>query len=274
MKIAWCTDIHLNFVTSPSDFGRKISGVDPDAVLITGDISECYRLSRDLLSLRDGIGDKIPIWFVLGNHDSYQGSVTQAKNIAGKMSGLASNLIYIGNEEHKCIEIVKDTWLIGVDGWYSATAGIPFESEIQLSDFSLVSEMVITKMRDQRDMTAGRVAAARRLASTEAELAKVKLTAVLKKNPKKVIVATHVPPYVLSCFHEGKISDENWLPWFTNTLLGDVLDSVAKNNPKVLFDVFCGHTHSSGIYHRSDNVTVTVGAARYVIPSIAAVMEF
>jgi len=274
MRVCWTTDIHLNFVPFPALFGKELAGEKADGVLITGDISECHRLSRDLLSLREGIGTKTPIWFLLGNHDAYQGSVMQAKSIANKMNAIASNLIYIGSEEHKGVELVEGTWLIGVDGWYSATAGTPFESNVQMSDFSLISEMLVTGTRDPRDLTAGRVAAARRLASDEADIAKTKLAAILRKKPKRVVLATHVPPYAQASFHMKGLSDDQWLPWFTNTLLGDLLDKVAAAHPEVLFDVVCGHMHTGGVYHRAENVSVTVGAARYAVPAITAMLEF
>lgn len=273
MRVSWVTDPHLNFVQFPSQFGKKLVDDEPNAVLITGNISECHRLSRDLLSLREGIGENIPIWFLLGNHDAYLGSVTQAKRIANGMNNLASNLIYIGSENNKGIELAEDVWLIGVDGWYSATAGTPFESSAYITDFNLISEMIVAT-DNQRDITAGHVAAARRLASVEADLAKAKLAAVLRKKPKRIVFATHVPPYAQATFHKNTISDNNWLPWFSNTMTGSVLDTVAKNHPEVTFDVVCGHTHFSGLYRRSDNMTVFVGASQYVVPSVASIMEF
>src|SRR5262245_20670356 len=31
----------------------------------------------------------------------------------------------------------------------------------------------------------------------------------------RVVVLTHVPPFREACWHEGRISDDNWLPHFT-----------------------------------------------------------
>lgn len=51
-----------------------------------------------------------------------------------------------------------------------------------------------------------------------------------------------------SCWHEGKISNPDWMPFFTSKAMGDVILPIAKNNPAVDFLALCGHTHSSSIY--------------------------
>lgn len=50
---------------------------------------------------------------------------------------------------------------------------------------------------------------------------------------RDVIVATHVPPYRESCWYEGKISDDNWAPFFVCGQVGEVLLWYSERKPKV-----------------------------------------
>lgn len=40
--------------------------------------------------------------------------------------------------------------------------------------------------------------------------------------PKLIIVLTHVPPFKEACLHKGKISDDDWLPYFSSKVMGDI----------------------------------------------------
>ena len=39
----------------------------------------------------------------------------------------------------------------------------------------------------------------------------------------RVILATHVPPLREACWHEGRISDDEWAPHFTCKAMGDAI---------------------------------------------------
>lgn len=266
MRIAWITDPHFNFIPHPEAFGAYVAEGQPDAVMITGDIAEMTSLERTLKAFHRGLG-KLPVYFVLGNHDAYSGSVAQAKALARELLDNNAHLIYLGSAACMPVELSSDTWLIGVDGWYDARAGDPFGSPVKLSDFTLVREMCSPHSE-------ARVASARLLALADADLAKAKLSSVLRKKPKKVVFATHVPPFAEATFHEGNLSDANWVPWFSNLCLGAVLTATAEKHPEVEFEVYCGHTHSSGTYQKAPNLVVHVGAARYAVPSVAGTLEF
>lgn len=38
-----------------------------------------------------------------------------------------------------------------------------------------------------------------------------------------LLLVTHVPPFKEACWHEGRISDDDFLPHFTSQAVGDVL---------------------------------------------------
>lgn len=71
MKLIWLSDLHLEFV---GEFQLRtlldeIVTQMPDAVLITGDISNARRLEYHLGLLAELL--PCPIYFLLGNHDFY-----------------------------------------------------------------------------------------------------------------------------------------------------------------------------------------------------------
>ena len=60
---------------------------------------------------------------------------------------------------------------------------------------------------------------------------------------KHVVVLTHVPPFREACWHEGKVSDDNWLPFFSCKAVGDALVEAMIAAPDRQMTVLCGHTH-------------------------------
>jgi predicted MPP superfamily phosphohydrolase len=75
-RLAWLTDIHLNFV-SPGDVVVLVQQVHencPEAVIVGGDIGEADSFGGFLRRLVELL--ELPIYFVLGNHDYYHGSPT------------------------------------------------------------------------------------------------------------------------------------------------------------------------------------------------------
>ena len=72
--------------------------------------------------------------------------------------------------------------------------------------------------------------------------------------------------------HEGKVSGDDWLPYFSSKAIGDVLMRVAQENPLVQLLVLCGHTHSVAKYQPLDNLLVEAGRATYECPEVQKVL--
>ena len=79
MKLAWVTDIHLNFLefADRKRFYKDIVATKSNAVLVSGDIAEATAVFGILEEMAQHIAK--PIYFVLGNHDYYQSSVENVK---------------------------------------------------------------------------------------------------------------------------------------------------------------------------------------------------
>jgi predicted MPP superfamily phosphohydrolase len=172
--LAWATDVHLNFLTDHDlmAFCASVAELRPDALVLTGDIAEAPNLGRLLGRVASAL--ERPIYFVLGNHDFYHGSIAE----------------------------------------------VP----------------------------------------------------ALERYPL-VIVATHVPPFKEACWHEGKLSNDDWLPFFTCKSVGDVLLEAARGKPDHRLEVLCGHTHGAGVAELAPNLIVRTGGAEYGRPELQGVFD-
>ncbi len=94
------------------------------------------------------------------------------------------------------------------------------------------------------------------------------LSKAIKNHPKKIIVLTHVPPFREACLYQGEVSGDDWLPFFSSKVMGDLLFKYAGNNPSINFLVLCGHTHSKTCYQPLNNLIVKVGGADYHHPEV------
>jgi 3',5'-cyclic-AMP phosphodiesterase len=86
-------------------------------------------------------------------------------------------------------------------------------------------------------------------------------------------VATHVPPFREACWHEGKLSNADWLPHFSCKAVGEALRRAAKAHPDRKIRVLCGHTHGAGTAEILPNLKVFTGGAEYGEPAVQGVFE-
>jgi 3',5'-cyclic-AMP phosphodiesterase len=92
-------------------------------------------------------------------------------------------------------------------------------------------------------------------------------------NFQHVVVLTHVPPFREACWHEGRISDDHWLPFFACKAVGDALRDAMAAAPSQQMTVLCGHTHGSGEAQMLPNLCVLTGKAVYGRPCVQRVLE-
>jgi hypothetical protein len=83
---------------------------------------------------------------------------------------------------------------------------------------------------------------------------------------------THVPPFRESCWHEGQVSNDDWLPLFTCKAVGDVLVEAMAAAPDQKMTVLCGHAHGGGEAEILPNLRVLTGGARYGNPAVQQVI--
>ena len=78
MKLAWATDIHLCHAgeSARRTFCQSVSE-QADLLVVTGDIAESQILGTALTALASQT--ERPVYFVLGNHDFYHGSIAATR---------------------------------------------------------------------------------------------------------------------------------------------------------------------------------------------------
>jgi predicted phosphohydrolase len=253
MRIAWLTDIHLNFLDEKGldAWCEAISTSGCDAVLLTGDISEAPTLEAHLQ--RVAAPFFFPFFFILGNHDFYRGSVAEVRATAARLTKTCRNLKWL--PELGVVSLGKTTALVGHDGWADGRAGDWEGSEVFLNDYVLISDLVTSDKTERR-------ARMERFAREGADYLE-KAATEAAKSFSHVIVATHVPPWEGACWHKGKVSNASWLPHFTSITVGEAIARVADAHPNARFTVLCGHTHSPGVVEVRPNLVCRTGPADY-----------
>jgi 3',5'-cyclic AMP phosphodiesterase CpdA len=257
MKLAWVTDIHLDFVgpEGADRFFEEVAATGADGVLVGGDIATATSVVPILRRMGERLGR--PVWFVLGNHDFYGGSIAAVRERAAQLSK-EGEVVWLGATE--VVELSPEVGLVGHDGWGDARLGDHAGSTVVLNDFFHIAELV----------GLGKADLGRRLNvlgdESAAHLARV-LPPALERF-EHVVVLTHVPPFRDACWHDGGLSDEEWLPYFTCRAVGDVLSEAAQKWPQRRLLVLCGHTHSAGVCQPLPNLRVLTGAAAYGRPAV------
>jgi predicted phosphohydrolase len=262
MKLGWATDVHFNFMER-SDVDRfceivRHSGIN--SLLLGGDIAEAEDVAGWLELLDTQLN--LPIYFVLGNHDYYEGSISGVRRQMNELRLQSVKWLPTSG----CISLSSDIGLVGHGGWGDARHGDFEHSPVILSDYLLIEELRDTvDVNDLADDFTNRHALKQKLKSLGVDSAKTLrphlATAVDKF--KKVIVLTHVSPFPESCWYNNQISDDNWLPGFTCKAMGDLLLEFAEVNPVCDMTVLCGHTHGGGHARLLPNLEIFTGEAKY-----------
>jgi len=262
-RIAWLTDIHLNFVPllEIAAFAAQIRAQFPDAILISGDIGEAPSLVAYLRLLDELL--PMPMYFVLGNHDFYGGSIeaVRAQVTALSQEGHFLRWLSAGG----VVELAPNTALIGHDGWADGRLGDFANSDVLLSDYVVIDEL----KRLPLDELLTRL---NRLGDEAAAYFREWLPLACKSH-RNVIVLTHVPPFRDACWYDGEISDDNFLPHFASLSTGEALRAVMEAHPDNQCTVLCGHTHGGGEVQILPNLRVLTGSAEYGICKIESVFE-
>jgi 3',5'-cyclic-AMP phosphodiesterase len=262
-RLAWVTDIHLDFLGDQAveKFAGEIAATKADAVLVGGDISTAPALVRHLVMLEAHL--LRPIYFVLGNHDAYHGSIAEVQAFARDMTKHSRHLRWL--PEVGAVPLGDRACLLGCDGWGDARYGDYDTSTVMLNDFVLIRELAGLGKDELKEKLHA-------LGDSWGAWVARHLPPALEKY-EEVLFLTHVPPFREACWHEGRISDDEWLPHFTSKGVGDAIVGAAERRPDRRIRVLCGHTHGRGEVDIRPNVHVSTGEAHYGAPHVQRVVE-
>ena len=91
-RLAWATDVHFEFagVDDVVAFCERVIALAPEALLLTGDIAQAHSIERYLRALDRAL--PMPVYFVLGNHDFYYGSI---RDVRAAVSAVAADSLHL-----------------------------------------------------------------------------------------------------------------------------------------------------------------------------------
>jgi len=277
-RLGWITDPHINFVAANTfaNLCHSIANQNLDALVVTGDISEGHDISRVMTMLQEAIDT--PIFFVLGNHDYYKSSIEDVRTQmvekfslkANRFAPFAKNkatwLPAVGDSDF--IQLAPGVALCGHDGWYDGGYANWFKSLVVMCDYQLIAEFALSPQPSQ-----GLFEKLQALAKESADYVKTVLPKAFKTNDQ-VYLATHVPVFAENAVYNGKISDDNWMPHFSNRHMGDAILEVMAQYPDKQLTVLQGHSHGKARFHPTSNIKSITGFAQYRRPALNDIFEF
>jgi 3',5'-cyclic-AMP phosphodiesterase len=259
VRLTWVTDPHLNFVglAAREAWLAAIRETSPDCLLITGDIAEAESLAWELERLGDEL--PIPIYFVLGNHDFYGGSIEQVRAGCEGLRYGRQQLLYVGAVGP---QLLSDGWVVvGQDGWGDAGDGDPLGSIVRLNDFHRIVDF-------QGLSAVQRVIKLQQLGRQAADRLELQLERGAQLGDA-LLVITHVPPVRSACLYRGQPADDHWAPFFVGHQVGELLRRFAREHPEHRIVVLCGHSHHVAKCQPESNLWVLTGGAEYGFPTVA-----
>jgi 3',5'-cyclic AMP phosphodiesterase CpdA len=142
MRLTWATDIHLDRLNRKKirKFCDQIRDTYPEAVVLTGDLSESQILQSHLLVLEKEL-DPVPVFFVCGNHDYYNGSISVLREtLVDKYTyphyekgSFYKGAYWLGSSG--VVPLTSTSALVGHDGWYDGGYANYFQSRLgKISD--------------------------------------------------------------------------------------------------------------------------------------------
>jgi predicted phosphohydrolase len=263
MRAVWVNDIHLDFLDRDAVDSYLLSVVRerPEVLLVGGDISTASLVEPHLQRIEELLD--VPICFVLGNHDFYHGSIARVRRKVRDLCERSERLHWLNLTG--VFPLTRETALVGHDGWGDARLGNYKTTQVELSDFFLIDDLRAKERSELVEILRG-------LGDETADHFRAVLPEALASFPN-VVVLTHVPPFPEATWYDGKVSNDDWLPFFCCKAAGDVLTEQMSKHPESTLTVLCGHTHGEGEVQILPNLRVVTGGARYQHPQIQAVLE-
>jgi hypothetical protein len=262
-RVAWATDIHLNFSSAErrAVFCEAVRAGEAEALLLGGDIDEAPGLVGQLRGLQSYL--RMPVFFVLGNHDYYRSTFDRVEEQVRELSRAPGGLHWLPGAG--VVELAPGVGLAGHGGWADGRNGDYWGSNVTLCDYEYIGDFLALDRR-------GRLALLNRRGDEAAAWVRRELPPALERF-RRLIFLTHVPPFQEAAWYEGKMSHPHYLPHFSSRAMGEALVETVRPRPGCEVLVLCGHTHGAGTLEVLPNLTVVTGAAQYGCPAVAGVID-
>jgi len=253
-NFVWTSDIHLDRMDKLEyrELKEWIVEKNPDAVVLSGDIAEADSVVDYLIDFDCAF--QRPIYFVLGNHDFFNGSYKNVRNAIRSVVKKHENLKWLSDMD--VVSLNDSSALIGHEGWGDARFGNFHINGPVPRDFILIEDLVRLKPEEY-------VEKLNRLGDISAEhIGRVLRQAV--KDFEKIFLITHWPPFQEACVDKDlRICDEQKLTFDTCKVVGDVIKKIMQENLENQLTVLCGHTHQKHEIQVLANLKVQVKDSGY-----------
>jgi len=262
MTLDWITDPHLDHLAGAKELVKFVAALherDSDALLLTGDIAE-GRTVAEYLGILSGAYQR-PIYFVLGNHDYYGTWIHETRESVRDVCADVPPGILNWMPDAGVVMLGDRTALVGHGGMYDGQEGEP-GLEMSMTDFHMPSgnpDMIRALGLGSRHLFELLFQLGRECADHVRETVRQ----AARDGARRVLVLTHVPPFLEASHFRGRPSEPRAAPFYVNRCLGDALLELSSELPDVQLEVFAGHTHGRRVYQAAENLVVRVGAARY-----------
>lgn len=258
MRIAWTSDCHFDRAAPAAveHFLATLRNAAPEAVIVTGDVSNASRLVADLTAIADAAG--ATIYHVLGNHDYYGSSVGNVRDAVIALTAKRADIQWL--PPAGSVRLTGETLLVGIDGWADGRHGDPLRTPLVLNDDRLIAEVAAQEGR------AAKLLVKRILADADAKRLGILLERAATDQPKRILVATHVPPFVEALAPGSRESHPDWHPLLVSDATGTVLRAFATAHPEIEVEVLAGHSHRACQARILPDLQVSVAGARYGQP--------
>lgn len=258
LTLAWVTDPHLNFLESEAlnTFCLEVAAQSVDGLIITGDIAEADSVIPILSKLDQTLS--FPIYFVLGNHDYYGGSIRETRARVRQWAASSERSIWL--PAAGIIPLTERSALIGHGGWGDGQIGDFIASEITLNDYRMITEL--------RGLPKHELLNSLKALGEDAAVALAEQLKRTVRQYEETILVTHVPPFLESCWYQGEATLNEWTPHFTCGAVGTMLSHMMMEHPQHMLRVYCGHTHNAGVAEIAPNIVVHTGGAEYHAPAL------
>lgn len=269
----WAGDLHFDQANDAAiaDFARKVTDQDSKVVLLGGDISNSTAIVRHLKYLSKAWNDK-QIYFVLGNHDYYGGSIKEIREVVREYTNKISNLHWL--DYCGPVKLSDQTALVGNGLWCDWRAGKAEQSTVWLNDYLLIEELIFQGAPYNKLAHKWTRDAVRKYAGLFTTQLLKDFKKVLKQGFKNIIILTHVPPFHEGSFFDGKVQDGDFAAHFVCYIAGAEIRNEIKNKTDVDVLILSSHTHGYGKADILPNLHTIGSKARYGSPELQELIYF
>lgn len=248
-SMLWLTDLHYDKKNKEEkeELFDYIQDHLSDVLCLSGDIGEKETTMVCLEELSKKFNKKIA--FVLGNHDFYHNFIAERQFFLSKVS---HPLYYLS--QMSGMNLSREVALIGLDNWYNLNDNNFSEVEFLIQDFKSIHDF-------QTLSVACLVNLFDSYAKNHCMVLKQKLQFAINSGIKKIYLALHVPPYH-SChyYDHNTLMQNQYRYYWSNSLLGLLINDFMKNYPDRYLTILSGHTHIRSKYRPISNVESIIGS--------------